>query len=197
MIDINLVPANLRKKENRGSGFLKSIDLPKEILFGLGSLFILVVMVIHVGLLSNYLAKVTELSSLKGQWQKMLPDKKSMDAINEDLKEVKNQLTVIKDVNSQKAVVWSQKLNILSDMMPKGMWFNRLVWDSSKGMLFIEGSSYSKAHDEISIVGGFVSALKKDENFAKDFASIELNSVNRIKKGSTEVADYKITVKSK
>jgi Tfp pilus assembly protein PilN len=194
MIEINLVSANLRKKENRGAGFLRSIDLPREVLYGIGSLFVLFLVLTHLALLTVYMVKFSKQMVYKATWQKMLPDKNNIDSISQELKDLRTKMVTIADITSKKSTLWSEKLNILSDVMPKGVWLRRIVWDNNT--MIIEGSAYSKLHDEITTVGNYVSNIKKNENFAKDFSSIELNSVTRSKKGMTEVADFKITAKT-
>ena len=195
MIEINLVSDNLRKKENRGTGFLKSIDLPKEVIFGLGSLFVVLLVFIHLLLLGIYGFKLSKQFVYKATWQKMLPDKNNIDSIGQEVKDMRNKMATIADITSKKSTLWSQKLNVLSDVMPKGVWIRRIAWDNVA--LTVEGSAYSKFHDEITTVGNYVSNIKKDDNFTKDFSSIELNSVTRSKKGPTEVVDFKITAKAK
>ncbi len=195
MIEINLVPVNLRQKERSGAGIWTSIDLPKEILLGVGSMVIILLVLIHLSLIGMYVAKLTQQLMYKGTWQKMLPDKNNVDSISQELRDLRTKTATINDITSKKAIVWSQKLNILSDIAPKGVWFKKILWDNS--LLVLEGSAFSKLHDEITIVGNFVSTLKKDEGFAKDFSSIELNSIGRSKKGMMEVADFKITAKVK
>lgn len=195
MIEINLVPVNLRKKESQGAGLIRSIDLPKEIFFGLGSLLILLLIVVHVILLVVYLGKFSQSMMYKATWQQMQPEKKHVDDINQNMTDLRKKLATISDLTTKKAMLWSQKLNILSDSLPKGIWLNKISWTNNA--LTIEGNAYSKLHDEITIVGNFVSNLKRDANFSKDFLSIELNSVNRIKKGATEIAEFKITAKAR
>lgn len=195
MIEINLIPINLRKKENRGSEAFAFINLPREFIFGCGSIFVLVIILIHFILFGLWCAKSTQYAFTQAQWQKMAPDKNAIDAINQEFKDLKAKMTLITDSALKKNIVWSQKLNILSDALPKGVWFKKIAWNEST--LIIEGQAYSKFHDEIAIIGNFVSNLKKDINFMKDFSSIELNSISRIKKGVTEVAVFTITVKVK
>jgi hypothetical protein len=196
MIEINLIPANLRKKQSQGGvGVLKSIDLPREILFGLGSLLILLLISIHLILLVVYLAKFSQQMMAKATWERMLPDKNNVDSINQNMTDLRKKLATVNDVTSKKSMLWSQKLNILSDALPKGLWFRKIDWTNN--LLTVEGSAFSKLHDEITIVGNFVSSLKKEPNFSKDFISIEVSSVTRSKKGMTEIADFKITAKAR
>jgi len=75
------------------------------------------------------------------------------------------------------------------------LWLRKMVLDKSS--LTMEGSAVSKNHDEITNVGNFVSALKKNEAFMKDFSSLEVNSIQRGKRNSIEVADFTVMAKLK
>ena len=66
-----------------------------------------------------------------------------------------------------------------------------------KYSLTIEGSVISKTQGEIAAVGMFVSALKKDEFFMRDLVSLQVNSVEHHKNGTTDVADFVVTAKLK
>ncbi len=195
MIEINLVPSNLRKKENRGTEALTTIGLPKEVLFGMGGVFIAILILIHLVLFGMWGGKLVQYMMYKIAWQKMLPAKKNIDSINEERKELRDKMATITDITSKNAILWSQKLNILSDSIPKGIWLTKITWNNT--VLTITGSAVSKFHDEIAIVGNLISNLKKEINFTKDFSSIELKSVTRSKKGMTEVADFIITARIK
>jgi hypothetical protein len=61
--------------------------------------------------------------------------------------------------------------------------------------LSIEGSVVSKTRNEINNVGLFISSLKQDNDFIKDFSSLEVNSIQRSKASSVEVADFTILAK--
>ena len=195
MIGINLVPPHLRKKSGKGLEVLASIDLPKEILLGAGSLFLLILILIHAVLLGLWTVKFVHQMAYRMVWQGMLPDKNNIDSISQQIKDLKSKMSIITDITSPKTTLWSQKLNIISDAIPKGVWLNKINW--SNNTLIIEGSTVSRSNDEISLVGNFVSNLKKSDDFVKDFSSVELNSVNRAKKGMSEVADFIITAKVK
>ena len=195
MIEINLTPSNLRKNENQGMGALALIALPKEVLLGVGSLFIIALFSVHIVLIVFWSIRLSELTASNTQWQKMIPDKNNMDSINQEIKDLREKLNAVADITSKKAISWSQKFNILSDVMPKGVWIRKINWNNN--VLNIEGSAVSKLHDEITIIGNFISNLKREENFAKDFLSIDLGSVNRSKKGAIEVVDFIITAKMK
>lgn len=195
MIEINLVPANLRKKQLGGMGILDSIGLPKEVLLGTSGIFIAVLILIHGLLLSMWIAKFVRYGVYKVAWTRMLPDKNHIDALNQQMQDLKSRASTINNLTSQQNMLWSQKLNILSDALPKEVWLKQIGWNNE--ILTITGCAVSRFHDEISVVGNFVSNLHRTQDFMKNFLSLELNSVNRTKKGGTEVADFIITAKAK
>lgn len=195
MIEINLIPINLRKKDSRNFGIFSILNIPKEFIVGCGGVFVLIIVLIHITLIVLWGFKSTEFAITQAQWQQMSVDRKTVEGINKELKDVKATNTLITGTVSKKVILWSQKLNILSDNLPKGVWFKKIVWNETA--LVVEGRAYSKSHDEMMTVGNFVSNLKKDTNFMKDFSSIELNSISRVKQGLVEVAIFTITVKVK
>jgi len=170
MIQINLSPNRLNK--NLSGGVLSSIELPREILIGLGGLCLTVLIALHLLLMGGYVIQLTQQIIYKITWQKMLPEKKNIDSIGQEIKDLRAKITTINEITSKKAIVWSQKLNSLSDQLPKGLWLKSILWDSK--IMVIEGSAYSKQHDEINIVGSFAANLKKDEGFARDFRRLSL-----------------------
>ncbi len=194
MIEINLIPANLRKKDKRGSEALAFMNLPKEFVLGCLTLFILILFIMHASLLGLWLSKSARHNLSQSQWNQMAGDKMTIDTIDKQLKDLKAKIALISKNTSKNSIIWSQKLNIISDSVPKGVWLRKISW--TKNDLLIEGNAYLPSQ-EIAIVGNFVSSLKKDKEFMKDFKSLELNSISRIKKGATEVADFSISAKLK
>lgn len=193
MIKINLAPSNI--KNNDQQGLLKSLDLPREILIGLGGLVLTVLIAFHLLFLAGYVIELAKQIVYRVTWQGMLPDKKNIDSISQEMRELRSKIATINEVTAKKSVTWSQKFNLLSDQIPKGVWLTRILWDGKT--LVLEGSAYSRFRDEINLVGNFVAALKKEESFMKDFVSVELSSVIRAKRASVEIVDYKVTAKAK
>lgn len=194
MIDINLIPPALRKKSGAPLSFL-AINIPQEILFGVGGGLILLMLTVHLLLGVIWLGSMGSLTSYRVHWQKVLPDKNILDAINKEFLDLNKKIAAISDVTVKKIVVWSPKFNAISDALPRGMWLRKIVLD--KVGLTMEGSVVSKNHDEISNVGNFVSVLKQDEGFMRDFSSLEVNSIQRGKRNSIEVADFTVMAKLK
>ncbi len=195
MIIINLVPEQLKKRSASDVLSFINLGISREIIFGVGGAFVALLIIFHVMLLVMQLSQAARLGSVKAVWNQLLPDRTRIDTIGVELREMKKKMDTIKDLTTAKAGQWSMKLNILSDALPKGVWLKRLVLDN--GSLMLDGTAYSTLHNEIVIVGNVVAALKKDAAFSNDFSSIEVQSVQRAKRGPTEVADFVITAKLK
>jgi Tfp pilus assembly protein PilN len=194
MIDINLIPPVLRKNSGNGLSGL-SINIPQEILWGVLGGVVCLALMVHLVLGALWLTSEGHLSFDKLQWQKVVSDKSELDGIYNKSRELKNKIKALSDITVNKIVVWSPKLNAISDALPRGLWLRKMLLD--KTSMTIEGSAVSKNHDEISNVGNFVSALKKNAAFMKDFSSLEVNSIQRGNRNSIEVADFTIMAKLK
>ena len=195
MIVINLVPEHLRKKSARGVLSSIGLDIPQEILLGVGGAFITLLVIAHVLLLAAQSAQGMRLGLVKVRWEKLSPDRNRIDAIGTELMGLRKKVATITGLTSTGTGPWSRKMNVLSDALPKGVWLKKINLDN--GTLTLEGSVFSKARNEIVTVGNFVANLKKEGAFADDFSSIEVQSIQRGKRGPTEVADFVITAKLK
>ncbi len=195
MIDINLVPVSLRKKSSSGALSGVNFGIPQEILLGVGGGIVAFMVLVHVLLFVALAVNGIIFGVHKMEWQRMLPEKNTIDALGTQLKDLKGKMNSITQVTSPKAMGWSRKLNTISDAVPRGLWLRKVVVDSTA--LVIEGSVVSKTQNEIVIVGNFVSDLKKDEAFMADLAGLEVNSIVRVKRGATDVANFTITAKLK
>ena len=195
MITINLVPEHLRKKISRSVLSSLGVDIPREVLLGVGGVFVIVLVLSHVVLFAAQAVQALRLASVKARWEKLLPDKNRLDAIGSELRDMHKKMTTITGIASAKTGQWSRKLNILSDTLPKGVWLKKISLDNKS--LTLEGGVFSKAGSEIVIVGDFVADLKKDPAFADDFSSIEVQSIQRGRQGPTEVAEFIVTAKLK
>ena len=195
MITINLIPEHLRKKSAKDVLSSMGLDLPREVLLGVGGVCVALLVLSHTVLFAAQAAQALRLASVKARWEKLLPDKNRLDAIGSEVRDMHKKMTTIADITSAKSGQWSQKLNILSDALPKGVWLKRVSLNNKS--LTVEGGAFSKSGNEIAIVGNFVAGLKKDPAFADDCSSIEVQGVQRGRRGPTEVAEFTLTAKLK
>ena len=154
---------------------------------------ILLLLTTHVFLGVEWFLGRNHLSVYDAKWQKVLPDRRLLDSINTDTADLKKKINILTDMTIKKSVLWSPKFNAISDDIPKGLWIRRMLLD--KTGLTLEGSVVSKNESEINKVGLFLSALKLNDRFMKDFSSLEVNSIQRSKDNAVEVADFTVMAK--
>jgi len=194
MIDINLIPPALRKKGQGDSNSL-TINLPKELLLGVGVGLVLIIVTVHLILGVVWMTGYSRLSVVKAQWQQVLPDKNILDSIHKESADLKKKFKMISDMTTRKSVLWAPKFNAISDALPRGLWLRKMILD--KVDLTMEGSVVSKSQNEINNVGLFISTLKQNNDFMKDFYSLEVNSIQRGKNNAVEVTDFTVMARVK
>ena len=194
MIEINFVPSELRKKK-RGDFFAGKFNLPLEVVIGLGGGLIMLLIMTHVFLVFVNLTKLAQFKSLQQQTEIMKPSKDKADLVVNEYRQLQGSYKAIDDITGNRKGLWAQKLNILSELLPHGVWLKKI---SLKGdMLFIEGSAVSEKKKEMSNIHEFVGVLRKDKNFVDHLSELELGSIQRRRLNKTEIVDFVITAKYK
>jgi len=194
MIDINLIPAALRK-DGQGKENSLTINIPKEILVGSAVGVVLLLVVVHLLIGAVWLMGMGRLAHYNAEWQKVAADKAALDAISSEAAGLKKKIKMLSDMTTAKVVLWAPKFNAISDDISRGLWIKKMTLD--KTGLTIEGSVVSKTRNEINNVGKFIAALKLNDDFMKDFSSLEVNSIQRGDNDSVEVTDFTVVAKPK
>lgn len=194
IIDINLIPASLRK-DGQGNANSLSINFPKEILAGVAVGVVLLLLVVHLIFGMIWMVQNGRLAHSNAEWQKVLPDKTVIDNLNKESADLRKKINLIAAMTTDKVVLWSPKFNAISDSLPQGLWIRKMTLD--KLGLTIEGSVVSRNRGEINNVGRFLFALKQKDDFMKDFSSLEVNSIQRGNSSSIEVTDFTAIAKLK
>ncbi|MBM3247950.1 MAG: PilN domain-containing protein [Candidatus Omnitrophica bacterium] len=192
MIEINLLPQELRKKE---SNF--KLPFPKENLILFGGAILVLLILIHLILMGALAAKKVKYLGLNMEWQKILPEKNKIDSLKGEQKEITEKIKSIDKLTKKGRISWAKKLNVISDVLPQGVWVRRVNFIGTA--LTIEGSSVSLRGEEVILVNKFASALKNSANFYSDFKDVEVGSIKRRQIKNIEVADFVLlaTVKEK
>ena len=193
MIDINLVPPHLRK--HRKSRVFGTINIPLEIIIGCGGGLLFLLGMIHVMLLLVNVGKLAHHKSLERQWESMRSDRENVDSVVSKMRTFQGKYTALEDISKKAELSWAHKLNLLSDYLPRGMWFKKISLNNE--MLFIEGSAISQNANEIASVSRLISELKGSDDFMADFTELELGSIQRRRIKNVEIADFVITMKLK
>lgn len=194
MIEINLVPITKRKK--KASQFLGGLQIPLEVIFGIGGGLFMLLIALHIFFLVSTIFKINRGKALKQEWASIEPSKVNVDNVVTELRTLQGKLNTLKDLTDQDSkIYWSKKLNILSDSLPRGVWFRKM--SLTEEMLFIEGSAISKQKKEMASVHSFVANLKDDTSFLEGLSDLELESIQTRSINKVDIADFMITTKLK
>jgi len=192
MIDINLVPISKRKTKGK---LLGGINIPLEVIVGsVGALFVLIILV-HVSLVLLSITKLGQYKIVKREWEAISSSKANVDVVLAELRSLQASSKAIGTVAKDNKILWSQKLNIISNKLPKSTWLRKIALGEE--ILVIEGSAISKQRKEMLNVHEFIADLNKDKDFMEHFSDFELASIQRRKVQKTEIADFTITAKLK
>ncbi|MDP8213402.1 MAG: PilN domain-containing protein [Candidatus Zapsychrus exili] len=193
MIEINVAPNSLRKK--RRSSFSLGLNMPIEIVVGSVAGMIIALVVAHLLLVFISTVQLIKYKGLETRWSTMQPLKKSADRVISEMRLLQGKNKDIQGIMGDNKILWSKKLNVLSDILPKGVWLKKISLSENK--FFIEGSAISRQKTEMANVHKFTLNLKGSESFLDNFEDLELGAINRKKVEKIEVADFLITVKIK
>jgi len=204
MIEINLLPEEMKKKESPFAklsiSFFNIQKLPLlSIAAGFaGLLVILQVLVLVIGLYAKF-----SLASLTKRYDAITPKKKEADALKAKNDAITKRVSAIDELMG-KRFSWAKKLNALSDSMTPGIWLKELDYDERSaakagkaagmpGRLIINGYAAGIGEQGATLVGRFIKSLKESQAFYADFSDIELVSVKSDKVESQEVMIFKIS----
>ncbi|MDP2981583.1 MAG: hypothetical protein Q8N67_05955 [Candidatus Omnitrophota bacterium] len=190
MIEINLLPEELRKKKSEPVFNLnmESEKLRFLAIGGAAGILILIVIALSLG---SFIRKA-QINDLLAR-EKVFSDRLSrISIINKEIAILKAKMAVLDQLTKRK-FLWTEKLNQLSDLLLPGIWFTHIYTDS-ENRLMIEGSVISKSEEAMAFVGKFMKNVKDNRQFFKDFKSIKLESVQRKNKEERDVVDFKISL---
>jgi Tfp pilus assembly protein PilN len=186
MIEINLLPEELRQRP-KGS---KAVSGPQpEDILRLAPFFIAIILLLDISLFAMILMKGGQVASLEKKWKRLAPQRKLVDDFNVQYNVFSKDAKAIQGFQKQR-INWSQKLNILSEMVPSGIWFNELSLTEADFNLL--GSAVSLQNDEMAMIKKFIDNLQQDENFFRDFNKLELSSVENKKLSGYEINEFRI-----
>jgi len=212
MIEINLLPQELRKKE---SPFAKidfsALSLKNIPIAGvaIGVVGLVVAVQLFVSAMSLYY-NVT-LGSLNRRYGAIAEKKKEADALKLRTAIINKKSGAIDEL-MLKRFSWAKKLNALSDSMTPGIWLVELNYDEQSvdrsaaamrpgqgkgpgpaGALVISGYAAGAGEQGAALVGKFIKNLKESEVFFSDFNQIELVSIKADRVQNQEVMNFRIS----
>ena len=188
MIEINLLPQELRVRKDKKPGAAPAID-PKVLLYAV-PVVVGVLLVAHVYLFALIGFRSYRLAGYNSQWQKLTPQKSEWDVFKKKFDVLSQDALITQGLVSQR-ILWSQKLNKISMNLPSGVWLNEITL--SRKDFTIKGSAVSLKKEEMGLINSFTESLKKDQAFYKDFTSLELTSFQVRTIGGYDTVEFILT----
>ena len=194
MIKLNFLPEGSRKAQggvlDDGIGPLR-----REVILGAVVAAAALMALVHLALLGLAGVKIAKHTMHQVQWSAMSADKKFLDDIITETRGVQVKMAGLKAVTSGQGLSWGRLLNEISDSVPKGLWVRQLRFEG--GTLTIDGSSVSKARNEMIIVNNFVAALKERSALKAGFNGVDVDSIERRENSSVSIADFSLKARRK
>ena len=180
MIEINLLPEELRKKKIK-------INIPTEGLWIIVPSVIGIFVFVHLLLATLVLVKNIQYKSLNKRWLSSSSSKQEVDSWKREFNLVSQDTRTISNLTQQR-LVYSGKLKIMSDVLPSGIWFTRL--SVQKKSLILEGSIVSLEADHMSTLRDYIEKLKNNPDFFSDFRSLKLGPVRMREFKGYQIMDF-------
>ena len=190
MIEINLLPEELRKKKSEPCFNLNMESEKLKFWIGGGAVGILILIVTML-FLGSFIRKA-QINGLLAREKNFSSRLSQIDSVNKEIAVLKAKMSILDQLTKRK-FLWAEKLNQLSDLALPGIWFTH-VYTDSENRLIIEGSVFSKSEEAMASVGKFMKNVKDDQQFFKDFKNIKLESVQRKNKEERDMVDFKIAL---
>lgn len=190
MIEINLLPPAMRRKTRKrvlAGGF----HFPLEVVIGLGGGLLMLLILVHVVLLGVNILKMAKYKDLQSQMDLIEDEKNEVDGILQKVRSIKNKKKDLSKIILDSQILWSQKLNLVSDDLPRDVWLKRVAF--SDDVMFVQGSAISRQNNEMVSVHLFTAKMKDTPVLQDDFENFELGPIKRRSIGKIEVVDFMLT----
>ena len=182
MIEINLLPEELKpKKEN-----LNILLLRQALLLIIPAALGLVI-VVHLFLGGLFLFKTLQYKSLNKNWSELEHSRERVSQWKSQFKVSSHQTEYMNKLLAERITV-SDKMQALSDALPKGVWFNRLNFNQQE--IYLEGSVVSLDKEQMRLLNLFINQLKENYPFFKDTIPVKLGRINMRTIGGFSVMDF-------
>lgn len=204
MIQINLLPEELRKKERIGLS-LPEVPIHKTLVIFFGVFFAVQVLLSVFALVQKgrvgYVKK--EIASLKAQNKEIMLRKAETASTRARLKEITG-LT-------ERNFFWTRLLNDISDSVTKGIWLTSLSLEEIEApqaqgseqkprrgetrvmqkIIRIDGSAVGQGQ-ETAFIGKFIKELKENPSLDELFQDVKLSNINQKKIRDADVYDFSL-----
>ncbi len=195
MIEINLVPENLRKTRRGAAQTKKPLvegqaGLPQQAIVTILSIFTAFLIGLLIAGQVYIASQISKRNILKQEHALVEQGRKNVEKIIKEMGELKERVKILEKVVGVKTIVWAEKLNEVSDHLPRGVWLTKVALEAK--FLVIEGSAVSKTKTEIADIHALTGKLKTSKIFMANLKDLELDMIKTRAVENTSVADFKI-----
>ncbi len=193
MIEINLVPENMRKTRRAqapAASAKVSTGLPQHVVFGIlgaWTTFLIILLLVFQVFLATQISKRNK---LKEDLASMDQARENIEKIKKEMKELKERVKTYEKVIGTTTTLWAEKLNEISDNLPRSVWLTKVALEAK--FFIVEGSAVSKMKTEIADIHALVGKLKTSKSFMADLKNLELDMIKAHNVENLSVADFKI-----
>lgn len=208
MPQINLLSPGLKKSEKQEAATTQ-LQPGKKDLSKLSSALILhsavcggVLLVVWALLFFNIYQKEKTFKDLEGQVASLAANPKEMENLRNEQAALEKKVKLI-DVLSSRKFFWNEKLQLLSNLIPDGVWVTDISSrqegtitpgnpaSGEKTVFIIKGTAVAYKIDEaVTLIGSFIKKLQENQDFSKDFTEIKLNNIIKGSVGGLDVMQF-------
>ena len=131
-----------------------------------------------------------ELQRLNASLHRLEPQQREVEALQRELQQLRAEAATFQGLLETRSS-WAQRLNLLSNMTPEGVWFTDLTLDPGKGLM-IQGSAIGQSGSEMVNVGRFVQDLKAAPEFTAVLKDIQIESIKRVQEKDLEIVQFTV-----
>ena len=223
MIEINLLPEELRKKKRQTTSIdVSKIDLKSFPIVSIAGIAVGGIVIIQLVLFIVGFANGTNYKTLEKDYKTALPQIQETQRLRSQVASMGAKVAAIDEL-MVKRFSWVRELNALSDSMMPGIWLTELGYYEKTGEITVQakikpskaksagepsapvtekvtlrfltmsGMASSATEEGTALIGHFIKSLKSNSEFYSDFNDIELGTITRDKVDEQEVMKFNIT----
>lgn len=195
MIELNLLPKELRRKEKK--------QLPRIRIAPIAAGIVGALVAVHIILIFFSFGSNMSFKKLTVKWEELRPQKEQTERTASEIADIEKKMNAVRKIAAP-PLDWVRILGGLNEAVVPGVWLFEFKPVSSGGTRqdspsgvpkYIEISGYALGKSEVatSVVAKFINSLKKTVDFADYFDEIELKAINSKVIAGEEVMVFKLT----
>lgn len=129
-----------------------------------------------------------QLTRLTARVQQLEAKKNDVNALKTALQQFREQQASYQGLAEGRSR-WARRLNVLSDVLPDGVWLTGLTLDPANGLV-IQGAAVEQGEEVMAQIGRLVQALKDDPDFSQAVRDVQIESIKSTREGDLDVTQF-------